>query len=65
VFKTESRGWGVRASEDVAAGEYIMEYVGEVSSTYTGDEWVWLIGGIGLGCVGWTHACITDGLPLI
>lgn len=30
VFRTDCRGWGVRAAEDIRPGSYIMEYVGEV-----------------------------------
>lgn len=30
VFRTDCRGWGVRAAADIRPGSYIMEYVGEV-----------------------------------
>lgn len=33
VFKTEGRGWGVKAAEGIEAGEFVMEYVGEVMRT--------------------------------
>lgn len=29
-FKTHQRGWGLRAAEDVKAGQFVIEYVGEV-----------------------------------
>ncbi|KAJ2949544.1 hypothetical protein O0L34_g15464 [Tuta absoluta] len=31
-FMTESKGWGVRTKETIAAGDFILEYVGEVVS---------------------------------
>ncbi|KAK3018019.1 hypothetical protein RJ639_004739, partial [Escallonia herrerae] len=30
VFKTEGRGWGLLADEDIKAGQFIIEYCGEV-----------------------------------
>eukprot|EP00730_Choanoeca_flexa_P013597 TRINITY_DN5496_c0_g1_i2.p1 TRINITY_DN5496_c0_g1~~TRINITY_DN5496_c0_g1_i2.p1 ORF type:complete len:735 (+),score=235.57 TRINITY_DN5496_c0_g1_i2:150-2354(+) len=30
VFKTELKGWGLRAKEDIQRGDFIYEYVGEV-----------------------------------
>lgn len=30
VFKTEFKGWGLRAATDIEAGQLIMEYCGEV-----------------------------------
>lgn len=32
LFKTEGRGWGLRAAEDMKAGKFIIEYCGEVIS---------------------------------
>ncbi|KAL9234156.1 hypothetical protein vseg_009055 [Gypsophila vaccaria] len=32
LFKTEGRGWGLRADEDIKAGQFIIEYCGEVIS---------------------------------
>ncbi|XP_039304708.1 histone-lysine N-methyltransferase NSD2 isoform X2 [Solenopsis invicta] len=29
-FHTEGRGWGLRALEDIAAGKFVIEYVGEI-----------------------------------
>ncbi|XP_034945207.1 probable histone-lysine N-methyltransferase CG1716 isoform X2 [Chelonus insularis] len=33
VFKTKKKGFGLRATADLPAGEFIMEYVGEVVNT--------------------------------
>ncbi|KAK9740816.1 hypothetical protein RND81_03G062400 [Saponaria officinalis] len=33
LFKTEGRGWGLRADEDIKAGQFIIEYCGEVISS--------------------------------
>lgn len=32
IFKTEERGWGVRTKRQIAQGQYICEYVGEIIS---------------------------------
>lgn len=32
LFKTEGRGWGLLADEDIKAGQFIIEYCGEVIS---------------------------------
>lgn len=32
LFKTEGRGWGLLAAEDVKAGQFVIEYCGEVIS---------------------------------
>ncbi|KAJ0976874.1 hypothetical protein J5N97_012348 [Dioscorea zingiberensis] len=32
LFKTEGRGWGVLAAEDIKAGQFVIEYCGEVIS---------------------------------
>ncbi|KAF4352091.1 hypothetical protein F8388_000783 [Cannabis sativa] len=32
LFKTENRGWGLLADEDIKAGQFIIEYCGEVIS---------------------------------
>ena len=36
LFKTERKGWGVMATKDIAEGELVVEYVGEVIDT---DSW--------------------------
>lgn len=33
AFKTQSKGWGLRVDEDLKAGQFIAEYVGEVITT--------------------------------
>lgn len=33
LFKTEGRGWGLLADEDIKAGQFIIEYCGEVISS--------------------------------
>ena len=35
VFKTERRGWGIRALNDIPAGGFICIYVGNL---YSNDE---------------------------
>ncbi|XP_020524500.1 histone-lysine N-methyltransferase ASHH1 isoform X1 [Amborella trichopoda] len=32
LFKTEGRGWGLLAAEDIKAGQFVIEYCGEVIS---------------------------------
>lgn len=32
LFKTENRGWGLLADEDIKAGQFVIEYCGEVIS---------------------------------
>ena len=32
-FMTDSKGWGVKTKQPVGAGQFIMEYVGEVGET--------------------------------
>ncbi|MQM23889.1 hypothetical protein Taro_056959, partial [Colocasia esculenta] len=32
LFKTEGRGWGLLADEDIMAGQFVIEYCGEVIS---------------------------------
>ncbi|XP_055622991.1 probable histone-lysine N-methyltransferase CG1716 [Toxorhynchites rutilus septentrionalis] len=38
VFRTEKKGFGIQASTDIAPGEFIMEYVGEVLNSEQFDE---------------------------
>lgn len=38
VFKTESRGWGVRALTSILSGSFICEYVGELLEEKIADE---------------------------
>eukprot|EP00045_Choanoeca_perplexa_P014811 m.176632 g.176632 ORF g.176632 m.176632 type:complete len:728 (-) comp16802_c0_seq3:1012-3195(-) len=35
LFKTERKGWGLRATEDIQSGDFIYEYCGEI---YTQEE---------------------------
>lgn len=39
VFKTESRGWGVRSQSFISAGRFICEYAGEVLRDNKDDVW--------------------------
>lgn len=38
LFKTEGRGWGLLADENIKAGEFIIEYCGEVISSEEAKE---------------------------
>uniref|UniRef100_A0A8D8P4B3 [histone H3]-lysine(36) N-trimethyltransferase n=1 Tax=Culex pipiens TaxID=7175 RepID=A0A8D8P4B3_CULPI len=38
VFRTEKKGFGIQASTEIAPGEFIMEYVGEVLNSEQFDE---------------------------
>ncbi|KAK4791272.1 hypothetical protein SAY86_031685 [Trapa natans] len=38
VFKTEKKGWGLRAGEAILRGTFICEYAGEVIDEIEGDE---------------------------
>mmetsp|Transcript_32637 Transcript_32637/g.92551 ORF Transcript_32637/g.92551 Transcript_32637/m.92551 type:complete len:1420 (+) Transcript_32637:271-4530(+) len=38
VFLTETKGWGVRCSQDISSGAYICDYVGEVISELEGEQ---------------------------
>ncbi|GLJ39348.1 hypothetical protein SUGI_0803510 [Cryptomeria japonica] len=41
LSKTEKCGWGVKAGEDIKAGEFLIEYVGEVIDDKTCEERLW------------------------
>ncbi|KAL1522612.1 hypothetical protein AB1Y20_017595 [Prymnesium parvum] len=38
VIKTERKGWGVKATRDIACGDLVVEYVGEVIDRATWEE---------------------------
>ncbi|KAL6518311.1 hypothetical protein OROMI_034012 [Orobanche minor] len=38
LFKTEGRGWGLRADQEMKAGQFIIEYCGEVISSEEAKE---------------------------
>lgn len=41
LSKTEKCGWGLKADEDIMAGEFLIEYVGEVIDDKTCEERLW------------------------
>ncbi|CAN0842651.1 Histone-lysine N-methyltransferase, H3 lysine-9 specific SUVH5 [Linum grandiflorum] len=50
VFKTGSRGWGVRSMDSISSGSFICEYVGELvddseAERRTNDEYLFDLGG--------------------
>ncbi|CAN1333835.1 Histone-lysine N-methyltransferase, H3 lysine-9 specific SUVH5 [Linum perenne] len=50
IFKTDSRGWGVRSLNSISSGSFICEYVGELledseAERRTNDEYLFDIGG--------------------
>ncbi|CAL1401719.1 unnamed protein product [Linum trigynum] len=50
IFKTHSRGWGVRSLNSISSGSFICEYVGELledneAERRTNDEYLFDIGG--------------------
>ncbi|CAI0417762.1 unnamed protein product [Linum tenue] len=52
IFKTHSRGWGVRSLNSISSGSFICEYVGELledneAEQRTNDEYLFDIGGHG------------------
>ncbi|KAL3524114.1 hypothetical protein ACH5RR_016948 [Cinchona calisaya] len=38
VFRTKSRGWGVRSREDIPSGSFICEYIGELLLDQEADQ---------------------------
>jgi euchromatic histone-lysine N-methyltransferase len=38
VFRTNGRGWGVRALQDIQKGTFICEYIGELISDSEADR---------------------------
>jgi SET domain-containing protein len=43
VVKTEKCGWGLTADEDIKAGAFLVEYVGEVIDDKTCEERLWVM----------------------
>lgn len=41
LVKTENCGWGLMAAEDIKAGDFLVEYVGEVIDDKTCEERLW------------------------
>jgi hypothetical protein len=40
IFRTENRGWGVKAQQKIKRGSFVMEYVGEVSTSIPGWKFI-------------------------
>ncbi|KAF6166554.1 hypothetical protein GIB67_005416 [Kingdonia uniflora] len=38
IFKTENKGWSVRAREDISRGTFVCEYIGEVINVEEADD---------------------------
>ncbi|ONK68314.1 uncharacterized protein A4U43_C05F10060 [Asparagus officinalis] len=38
IFKTENKGWAVRAGEAISCGTFVCEYIGEVMNDLEGDK---------------------------